>query len=201
MIKIFDDVLPVPIFEDIQHTSIAYDFPWYMGVDIDYDKKTDKAYTGVHFNENTIPTFQFVHTLYRKKEKEPNISTLSKKFNKPIINFLEKNNIFGTLYQSKLNLLTNFHRIKNNKQHNIPHVDLDNPHYSILFYINDSDGDTIFFKEKITNKRPESVTEIKRVSPKANRLVISDGEFHTSTNPINSDFRIVYNAIILKNNE
>ncbi len=59
--------------------------------------------------------------------------------------------------------------------HNRPHVDQDYPHTVLLYYINDSDGDTYFFKKKKI---------IDRVTPKQNRLVIFDGTtHHASSNP------------------
>jgi hypothetical protein len=52
-----------------------------------------------------------------------------------------------------------------------------------VYYVNDSDGDTIFkdSKEKIT--------------PKANRLIIFDGSLlHTGSSPKNSKTRILLNS-------
>ena len=59
----------------------------------------------------------------------------------------------------------------------IPHTDLMVPHYVCLYYINDTDGDTIFFED-------DKNTIFKRVSPKKGRVVIFDGSiFHSSSSP------------------
>jgi len=49
-----------------------------------------------------------------------------------------------------------------------PHHDQSSPHLVCLYYINDSDGDTILFED-------DKKTEIQRVSPKKGRLVCFDG--------------------------
>ena len=76
------------------------------------------------------------------------------------------------------------------------HADLSEPHLSFLLYLNDSDGDTTFFREKWNDAPGTRLTKWKTVSPKKNRVVISDGNYHASQNPINSEIRIVLNAVI-----
>ena len=71
-----------------------------------------------------------------------------------------------------------------------PHVDYNFPHMTALLYINDSDGDTIFYKEP-----KESNFEIeKKIKPKQNRLVIFDGMiYHSSSTPTKNKLRFVVN--------
>lgn len=52
------------------------------------------------------------------------------------------------------------------KFHN-PHIDLPYPHYSLIYYVNDSTGDTVFFDN---NKNI-----IKTVTPKKGRVALFDG--------------------------
>ena len=84
-----------------------------------------------------------------------------------------------------------------------PHVDWDNEHMTGLYYLNDSDGDTIIYNEK----RDQTLTETsyqwsknknftvqKSITPKADRFVIFDGAtYHSSTSPTTTDYRIVIN--------
>jgi len=66
------------------------------------------------------------------------------------------------------------------------HVDVDLPHQVFLYYVNDSDGDTVFFKD-------DKKTEIKRVTPKKGRGVFFNGSInHCSTRPFKSH-RCIFN--------
>jgi hypothetical protein len=55
---------------------------------------------------------------------------------------------------------------RTNLEHYAPHTDLPFDHYVVLYYVNDSDGDTVFF---------HNGEIVKRVSPKRGRLIIFDG--------------------------
>lgn len=75
---------------------------------------------------------------------------------------------------------------------NAPHKDADENHFTILYYVNDSDGDTVFFDDdgKI----------FKSVKPKKGRMVIFDSDIsHTSSSPTDGR-RCVLNIILKKIN-
>lgn len=69
-----------------------------------------------------------------------------------------------------------------------PHVDLTEPHLVVLYYVFDSDGDTIFFNKKHekNNIRPsfEDYKIIKNVTPKQGTCVVFDGlNYHSNILP------------------
>ena len=70
-----------------------------------------------------------------------------------------------------------------------PHIDLDpgDEHIVVLYYVNDSDGDTIIYNER-EKDRPDGIYTIKqRVTPKQGRVVLFDGWLmHTAEQPINN---------------
>ena len=83
-----------------------------------------------------------------------------------------------------------------------PHIDYNKPHKSALLYMNDTDGDTIFYNEFHDPKdintyeltKNNTYTEYKRVTPKANRFVWFDGlRYHSSSTPVNTAKRLVIN--------
>ena len=89
-----------------------------------------------------------------------------------------------------------------------PHIDMPKhkEHINMIFYVGNSDGDTIIYKEKffqqtpyVEPKLPKTLTEEQRVSPKANRLVIFSGEhWHTGQSPKEHSRRLFLNLNFAK---
>ena len=98
-----------------------------------------------------------------------------------LFNFIKKQNIFLiNLYRARTFL--QFPTISP-KVHP-PHKDMTIPHWVCLYYVNDSDGDTIFYDN---NKN-----EIKRVSPKKGRMAFFDGSIlHSGSTPQNTHRAII----------
>ena len=82
--------------------------------------------------------------------------------------------------------------VKNNVDS--PHIDTDDKHFVMLYYVMDSDGDTVIYNEK-----QESVeyTIKQSVTPKQGRVVLFDGDlFHTAEQPTKNTRCVVnYNLI------
>lgn len=66
-----------------------------------------------------------------------------------------------------------------------PHTDLKFPHYGLIYYVTDSDGDTIFYNDQ--------KEEIKRVSPKKGRILFFDGRIKHSGSNCTKNMRIIFN--------
>ena len=90
-----------------------------------------------------------------------------------------------------------------------PHIDMPKheEHVNMIFYIEDSDGDTIIYKEKffpqegqhVVPQQSKTLTEEQRISPKANRLVIFSGEhWHTGQSPKEHNRRVILNLNFAK---
>ena len=110
------------------------------------------------------------------------------------INFKRKDCIQGRSFlQLPLNL--------KDRRLDAPHIDADKDHLVILYYVNDSDGDTVIYKNKFTNyddiPKFDDLEELKRVSPKAGRVVMFNGKhYHTAEQPIHNIRCIInYNVI------
>lgn len=87
------------------------------------------------------------------------------------------------------------------------HVDFQQDHYTMIYYVNDTDGDTVFsryndkdFPSELTEKEKFSIVNKdlwveKRVTPKKGRCVIFDGRiYHASSTPtIDDRFVLNYN--------
>ena len=75
---------------------------------------------------------------------------------------------------------------RHHKERNNVHVDIPQSHVAAVYYVTDSDGDTILYD----NRYGEDVKTLKRhktVTPKAGRMVFFDGHrYHCSSQPTNS---------------
>ena len=80
--------------------------------------------------------------------------------------------------------------VKEKGEPDLPHIDImDKIHIVGLYYVVDSDGDTIIYNER---KESESYTIKQKVTPKQGRIVIFDGGlYHTAEQPLNSTRCIV----------
>jgi hypothetical protein len=83
-----------------------------------------------------------------------------------------------------------------------PHVDISIPHLVCLYYVNDSDGETVFFNridEPVGSPRPtfDDATIANKVEPKQGRMVVFNGSvYHSNTLP-NNNMRAVINCNVV----
>ena len=73
-----------------------------------------------------------------------------------------------------------------------PHIDLDpgDEHIVVLYYVNDSDGDTIIYNER---EESSTYTEKQRVTPKQGRVVIFEGgQYHTAEQPTKGTLSLIH---------
>lgn len=105
---------------------------------------------------------------------------------------------FSNLIRVRLGL---FPRDALNVPFHNPHVDFYEPHLVGLYYVNDSDGDTVVFdqtadqvtvQESVTLANAGRFTEKARVPPKKGRMAFFDGKhYHASMHPMKTSHRIV----------
>ena len=96
------------------------------------------------------------------------------------------------IFQKKSKLFENKRKV------NHPHVDLFRPHTTMLYYINDSDGDTVIYEQRHpgdnVSRHPNALIEVERITPKKGRIVLFDGlHYHTASSPRKTRFRAVIN--------
>ena len=110
------------------------------------------------------------------------------------INFKRKDCLQGRSFlQLPLNL--------NDRRLDAPHIDTDKDHLVILYYVNDSDGDTVIYKNHFvdinTTPKFEELEELKRVTPKSGRVVMFNGKrWHTAAQPVKNVRCVInYNVI------
>lgn len=194
-IQVVDNLIPVEYQNQIEDLMIGYGFDWHYGPSNVYEDSTNNS--GQSFiDQNTCDSYQFTHVLFHPKI---NIIGRHIKLFEPLIDALKANFDLPEYYLSRLkgNLLTNNRNFVDEK-YNFPHVDGEYSHIALVYYVNETDGDTWIFNEEFGTKF-DKLTVKQRISPKKGRAVAFPGKyFHASSNPVKNDVRIVLNFNLAK---
>ena len=194
-IYVFDDIIEKPYQELIKETLLGGDkpptvdnveeeFPWYYTSDV-----TDASHEGPFQGR-----FGFGHEYVTAEEGV--ISNFQNLFLGLIKNSCKKLKIKKVdVLQGRSFLSTPTNIPKEDVD--TPHVDMVAPHFVMLYYVRDSDGDTIIYNEKtkFDDCTPENIkfTIKKKVSPKQGRVVLFNGiHYHTAEQP-NHNLRCIVN--------
>jgi hypothetical protein len=187
MVKIYDNIISKKEQEEIKKTLIfesqSKNFGWYFLPDI---TKTGNKYQNrsgfihIFLREEKINSYFY-------KLIEPIITKTAKKIKIKIENIL---------------LARGFLQLPLNKEYvgkgvDTPHIDRTEKHLVFLYYVCDSDGDTIIYNYRSKDKNDipffEDIKELKRVTPKQGRVVVFNGlHWHTAEQPT-KDVRCIIN--------
>lgn len=188
--KIVENFLSDKDHNDLTKLVKSNIFDWYY---MDYTSEAD-FYGGVRTTERP----QFVHTFFYHGMNMQYMEALE-----PFQYSLIKNGVKPkALVSLKANMLLKDDRYPLNHYHP-PHADVnkDDKFLSLLYYINNSDGDTFFFNKTYDTmpdfkSRVDELEIVNRVTPKANMAVLFDSSvLHASSSPIKTERRLVVNAI------
>jgi hypothetical protein len=185
----FEDFIPLEIQNELEKIITSSDFPWYMTSTID-DRYLDNGDRYV-FNQGINPQ-QFSHNLVVNFRPSSDYTSIMN----PILDSLvEKLRCKIEVERVKVNLLLKHF----DNTHHTPHVDVEVEDYknikSLIYYVNDSDGDTYFFKETAPRSN-EVATVMKQITPKKGKAVMFNVDnFHASSSPVSTNYRIVLNIV------
>jgi hypothetical protein len=161
-------------------------FPWYLSSTPNNYTVDPESHNSLKSNNLKIKDhIQLVHTVIVDGEiKSPYFSIINSLFEQLVNN--ARIEIAG-FYRIKCNLQPQ--KTHNTEFYNTPHIDNDQAHKVAIYYVNDSDGDTTFFKESNNEYKI-----IKTVEPKKGRFVVFDGKYyHAGRHPNDHDTRLVIN--------
>jgi hypothetical protein len=172
MIYVFDNIINLEEQELIKNKFLGDNFSWYFIKDI----------SKLHNNIQNRPAFS--HTFIRD---EKNNSTETSIVLNIIENSCKKINLkYKKILQARTFLQLPLNRNFIGKEIDTPHIDNSQSHIVILYYVIDSDGDTIVYNCKNKNKVSsfKDVKILKKIKPKQGRVVIFDGlYYHTAEQP------------------
>ena len=184
MIEIIDNFLPSKFIDNIEKLFF-------------YHKPGEVAFINWHYNHKTLSTsykvdqpdtYQFTHNFYHKNK-------INSPFFPNVFHILKKSKIkYSDIVRIKANFTANNFNINEKNSLIPPHTDIilsnKNKFISMIYYVHDTDGDTIFFDN-------DKKTIIKRVTPKKGKAVIFySNQFHSFETPIEYDKRVVINFMV-----
>lgn len=145
---------------------------------------------------NIKETHQFTNTFFAQDTGPSH--NLFGEIAQPLLWMLEKETglIITQIVRIKANLLTPAPGVDENHYH-IPHIDFGGKGcISMVYYVNDSDGDTRVF-DKYCDEGSNDLTMILSNTPKqGNALLFESDRFHSSSNPINTQARCIINFVM-----
>jgi hypothetical protein len=181
-----DNVIPKPYQDQLEAEASA--LGWYF--------HNETARPGVGFAR----TFGgFFHMAFDAASPAPVVSAINALLVPLLFVSVEKANLkFNDLIRVRLGM---FPQTQLDAPFHNPHVDFYTPHVVGLYYLNDSDGDTVVFNETSdTVSLEQSVkyanegrfTEHVRISPRKGKMAFFDGrQYHASMHPKAHSHRMV----------
>lgn len=195
MIKIIDDIIPIGFQNELAQELDSSNFPYYFTPTINQNYK-NKRYE----DKNVTDAPGWTHLVF---DPDKNIvSSDMFPLIKNILFYLEKkaNVEIEKIIRIRIRRTTQYpgHTLE---KYNPPHIDLkhyEKDYYSLVYYVDDSDGDTILFEDKYTDDIDSVMYDkgkiLKRIPPKKGRAVFFKGRiFHSGNCPVNFVKRTIIN--------
>jgi len=191
-LKILDNVLSDSVLTSIQERIDGPEMPWQFiensaSDDVKLIKQTPLNYSFSHPVLNWIYTSPTIH----HKKPIPPLYDMTYSMSLILKDLFEVEKTYS-IFRLRWGMTTTIDKLHRHTPHtdmnmaSADGIDVYLPHKVILFYLNDSDGDTYFYDKE--HKIIDSVT------PKGNRAVLFDGAtLHSSSKPIEFAKRTVLN--------
>lgn len=184
-----DDFLGPGVADRIEQLMESGGFPWFFYANVNSKVRPEDRpnhptviYDDARFDES----FGFSHLLFPCDQANDELFAHPKQVFEA---FLNKNNFRPErLLRVKANLLVRGGAARPFS----PHVDVPFPHWVLIYYVNDSDGDTVIFDRMYPDR--ENAAVLHSISPRKGRAIMFDGRYyHSGTCPVKHDTRIVFN--------
>ena len=188
-INIIDNFLSNDLADFVHEQLSVKNFPWYFDEGT-LNKRIKQSYVdkGIRAkNDDRILDYcMFNHYFYDTSQTQEKMSGFDTS-NHMLDYMIKTYNLEDViLFKVKANLTT---QMNNATKDNFaePHIDIrDNEHIGLIYYVNDSDGDTFMFNNNLEIR--------KRITPKKNRAVVFKGNIlHSAGHPLKTNRRLVIN--------
>jgi len=174
-LEVFDDIIDKSLQEKIKSTLFTDNFPWFFVDDVTTDT----------INSQSRPAF--FHKFYDNFENNSEYAWITEKIISSVIDKFKLK--ITQIIQSRTFLQLPLNDIEGLVDN--AHIDSSRSHLVVLYYVMDSDGDTIIYDKKwergiqdLNSEETKKMIIKKRVTPKQGRVVVFDGKYwHTAEQP------------------
>ena len=190
MIQVFNNFMSSTFQDYLENTIIHDEFPLLLNKDsVGYSNRD-----AVFADKNSVDLPQFIHVFYFNNKICSNYWDSILPLIYEMQNVTDKKLIID---RCKLNVNTHSHKNKENSYH-VPHIDyLPNDakdKITAVYYVNDSDGDVLFFETPEQRDKTGELKIIRREAPKKGKLIVFDAAtVHAGSSPVTTDYRYVIN--------
>tara|TARA_R110000787_G_scaffold178681_1_gene290456 strand:- start:293 stop:826 length:534 start_codon:yes stop_codon:yes gene_type:complete len=175
MIKVIDNIVTKKEQKKIKSILLGRDLPWYYLDDVSLKDNPDEQKPGLsHYfihNTNQSDHFKYIQNLIINTFKKIKLKEVAIIQSRGFLQLPLSNNLLKGKYVDS------------------PHIDMFEKHLVFLYYVNDSDGDTVIYKDKNLKIK-------KRVKPKQGRMLVFNGEYWHSGSQPTTGVRCVINTNI-----
>lgn len=174
---VVDNLIPASLQDTIESILLGNSFSWYLQDDITYIGGADKAPAFSHIykpvnNPPSSPLFDLVSLIAHVGAEQYGFT-------------------FNEILQARSFLQLPLSRSLLTNEVDVLHIDSAIPHLVVLYYVCDSDGDTIVVDKRYDPKEGVVIDQryfehkvLKKVTPKKGRALIFDGaHYHTAEQP------------------
>ena len=182
MIKVIDNIVSAGLQQAIKDSILHDNFPWFLhSSSVDEPPCPRDSFP----DSNTQEGPQLVHVLYEHTQGGVNSN-----YWRNVVPVIQEINRHFNLTADPVRVKVNANwPMADSTMYRTPHVDHVDPNLlNCIYYVNDSDGDTVFFDS--------TLTATDRVQPKQGRLVCFDsGQIHSAAHPQTTKIRSVINFL------
>jgi hypothetical protein len=194
---IIENLLPKTYEDEIENVLLGNNFPWYY-----YNVTTPATYPDCYYTNTTKDTPQFTHMFFNARMNMPGIVSEYYTLIFPIVILLEKHTgrqFSNRMIRIKANYISRESNYPEN-YHNIAHTDGDNVE-SLIYYVNNSDGNTILFNEKLGDVTNNNLTIKETIKPQKGKCLLFESDYlHASSPPKVNTNRVIINIVFEKDN-
>ena len=189
-VQLLENVIPEEVSNQIEELMLNDSFPWYFYPTHVVPENDSRYYA---FDQtNVVETPGLLHNFCEN-------GSVSSNYSQYFIEILQYIEMAVDVKIDKLFRIRGRLSLRhpgNENTHNGVHIDyhMDEDFYSMIYYVNDSDGDTVIFDKREGFDVNEKPTIIHRFKPKKGNFLLFDGKmYHAGNFPVQNASRAIIN--------